>query len=107
MSWYMIILLFVVLLGAFNLSYQIYRLTELDAKCRGLKHPKFWGLFSLSGNNGGGGLLIYLIGRRKYPSAMTEDDNLKMESRKKKAGVALIFITLATIGLIISCVFTL
>lgn len=107
MSWYMIVLIFVVLLGAFSLAYQIYKLTELDAISRGLKHPKFWGIFSLSGNNGNGGLLLYLIGRRKYPSEMTEDDRLKMESRKKKAGVSLIFIAVGAIGLIITCVFTL
>ena len=51
MTWYLIIFVFMVLMGAFALAYQIFRLTELDAKCRGLKHPKWWGLFSLSGNN--------------------------------------------------------
>lgn len=43
MNWYTIILVFLVLLGAFTLSYQIFKLIELDAKSRGLKHPKLWG----------------------------------------------------------------
>lgn len=47
MTWYMIVFLFIALLGAFTLAYQIFRLTELDAKCRGLKHPKFWGFSPL------------------------------------------------------------
>ncbi len=34
-------LVFMVLLGAFTLGYQVYQLVVLDAKSRGLKHPKF------------------------------------------------------------------
>ena len=92
MKWYFIIIVFIVLLGMFTLAYQIYKLTELDARCRGLKHPKLWGLFSLSGNNGSGGLILYLIGRRKYPITINEDELAQMTSRKKRAGVSLIFI---------------
>lgn len=102
MSWYMIILAFIMFLGASTLAYQIYKLTELDAKCRGLKHPKLWGLFSLSGNNASGGLILYMIGRRKYPSVMSEDAKLLMNSRKKKASVSLAFIAVGTIALMIT-----
>ena len=53
------IMVFMVLLGAFTLMYQIFRLVVLDAESRGMKHPTFWGIFSLSGNNGGGGPVSY------------------------------------------------
>lgn len=45
MSWYLIVLVFIEILGASTLAYQIYKMTELDAASRGLKHPKFWGFF--------------------------------------------------------------
>ncbi|MCR8743886.1 hypothetical protein [Romboutsia lituseburensis] len=106
MSWYLIVLAFIMILGATTLAYQVYKMTELDAISRGFKHPKFWGVFSLSGN-GSGGLLIYLIGRRKYPSSMSEADKLVMESRKKRAGVSLIFMALSSIALFAVCIFKL
>jgi DMSO reductase anchor subunit len=56
----------VALVGAFCVVFQIYHMTVIDATARGLKHPKFWGVFTMSGNNSSG-LLMYLIGRRKYP----------------------------------------
>lgn len=34
----------VILVGAIGTMYQIYRMMEADAKARGLKHPRFWGL---------------------------------------------------------------
>ena len=96
----MIVLVFAVLLGAFTLSYQLYRLIELDARCRGLKHPKFWALFSLGGGNGNGGLLLYLLGRGKYPLQLSEEQSAWMASRKKRAGVSLCFLAVGTIGLL-------
>ncbi|GAA0127127.1 hypothetical protein UT300019_30310 [Clostridium sp. CTA-19] len=105
MSWYLIVLMFIEILGASTLAYQVFKMTELDAISRGLKHPKFWGIFSLSGN-GGGGLLLYLIGRRKYPSFMSKADRLIMESRKKKAGVSLSFLAVSTIILFAICLLT-
>lgn len=102
MTWLMVVFVFIMLLGVFGLSYQVYRLTVLDAQCRGLKHPKFWGIFSISGNSGSGGLLLYLIGRRKYPSTMTEAEQCELASRKRKAGVCLIFATIGAILMIMS-----
>lgn len=98
MTWYLIVSVFLAILGGSTLAYQVYKMTELDAESRGFKHPKLWGVFSLSGN-GSGGLLLYLIGRRKYQSSMNEEDKAVMESRKKKAGVSLVFLGLATIAL--------
>jgi hypothetical protein len=65
--------------------FQIYQMTVIDATARGLKHPKFWGVFTMSGNNSSG-LLMYLIGRRKYPIVnMSESNSKELEKRKKGA----------------------
>lgn len=95
-----VILIFFILLGVFTLMYQMYNLVELDARSRGLKHPRFWGIFALGGNNGSGGLLLYLIGRRKYQSVMTEEEKIQFNSRKKRAGISLCFLAAGTIGII-------
>lgn len=100
-----IVLVFMVLLGAVTLGYQIFQLVVLDAESRGLKHPKFWGIFSLSGNNGGGGLILYLIGRNRYPSHMTDAVRKICNSRKKRAALSLCFIVIGTIGLIFIALF--
>lgn len=100
-----IVMVFMVLLGAFSLMYQIFKMVVLDAESRGLKHPKFWGIFSLGGNHGSGGLLLYLIGRNRYPSAMTDEAKKIVISRKRKAGLSLCFIAIGTIGLIFAALF--
>lgn len=97
MEWYEILSLFIMFLGAMNLVYQIFKMTELDAQCRGLKRPKFWGLFATSGQNSSG-LVLYLIGRRKYTAVMSEAEKNELEAHKKKAGVSLIFMMVGTIG---------
>lgn len=86
-----------VIVGSFFCVYQLYRLVQVDADCRGLKHPKLWGLFAISGN-GQSGLLLYLIGRRKYPVVnMTREQSLRMDKGKKKFGVGLVFLILGAI----------
>lgn len=91
----------VILVGAVNTSFQLYKMVELDARARGLKHPKFWGIFAMNGNNSSG-LLMYLIGRRNYPILnMTEENRKEIEKRKKKAGIGLIFIVIGAIGAVI------
>lgn len=80
------------LAGGFFGTYQLYKLVQADAESRGLKHPKLWGAFSLAGN-GNSGLILYLIGRRKYPvTAMTQERRRQMESRKKRFAVGLVFL---------------
>ena len=87
----------VALVGAFCVVFQIYQMTVIDATARGLKHPKFWGVFAMSGNN----LLMYLIGRRKYPIINMSENNAKeLEKRKKSAGVGLVFLAIGVIGII-------
>lgn len=104
MKWnmiYLMIFLAIALVGALETVYQIYRMTVIDAAARGLKHPKLWGLFAMNGNNSSG-LLMYLIGRRKYPIINMADADIKnIEKRKKSAGIGLIFVAVGAIGLVI------
>lgn len=96
LSWYFGLALFILLLGGCTLAWQVYHMTELDARCRGFRHPRAWGLFSLGGNNSSG-LLLYLLGRRSYPAAYTDSDRAQLEARKKRAGVSLGFLAAGAI----------
>ncbi|MCC5437463.1 hypothetical protein [Clostridium botulinum] len=100
MKWYEILLLLIVVLGSINIAYQVFKMTELDAASRGFKNPKLWGILASGGQNGGG-LMLYLLGRRKYPSTMSENEKREIESRKNKIAIGLIFSILGAIGLII------
>lgn len=91
--------------GGIETTYQLYKLTVMDATARGLKHPKLLGLLSANGNNSSG-LLLYLIGRRRYPvQSMDETQQALMEKRKKSAGIGLLFIVIGAIGLLL-CLFS-
>ena len=85
----------------------LHRMADLSddgirCKSKSLKHPKFWGFWAMNGNNSSG-LILYLIGRRKYPvQNMSIEDQEKIETRKKAAGAALVFMTLGAIGFVIS-----
>lgn len=90
----------VALVGAFCVVFQIYHMTVIDATARGLKRPKFWGVFTMSGNTSSS-LLMYLIGRRKYPIVnMSESNSKELEKRKKSAGIGLLFLAIGVIGII-------
>ena len=81
----------IVIVGGVFAVYQLFRLVETDAECRGLKHPRFWGVFAVSGN-GQSGLILYLIGRQKHPIiSITNGQKSFMERCKKKFGVGIIF----------------
>lgn len=91
-----------VIVGSFFSMYQLYRLVQVDAVCRGLKHPKLWGAFALSGNNSSG-LLLYLIGRRKYPVlSMSEEQRQFMGRCKRNIGVGFIFLAVGAIVCVLS-----
>lgn len=91
-----------VIVGSFFCVYQLYKLVQVDAECRGLKHPKLWGLFSVAGN-GQSGLILYLIGRRKYPVlSMSEGHRDDMARRKKRFGVGLAFLALGAVVCVLS-----
>lgn len=91
-----------VLVGSFFCVYQLYRLVQVDAECRGLKHPRLWGLLAASGN-GQSGLLLYLVGRRKHPVlSMSKEQKDDMGRRKKRFGVGLLFLTLGAVICVLS-----
>lgn len=90
----------VAFVGVFCVSFQIYRMTVIDATVRGLKHPKLWGFFTISGHNASG-LLTYLIRRRKYPIVHKDENSFKqLERCKKIAGIGLLFVVVGAIGLL-------
>ena len=92
----------IALVGASGTAWKICQMTVSDAKARGLKHPKFWGFWAMNGNNSSG-LIMYLIGRRKYPvQNMSIEDQEMIETRKKAAGAALVFLALGAIGFVIN-----
>lgn len=93
-----ILFISIVLFSAMNLAYQMYRMTVLDAQCRGMNKPKFWGIL-VSGSDNGSGIFLYLLGRRKYPITISEENKQKLESRKKKIFVSLLFMTISSICL--------
>ena len=105
MKWYEILLFISMFIIAVIIVYHIYKMTELDARSRGFKHPKLWGLFASGGQNGEG-ILLYLIGRRKYPSEMTEAQKLDMEKYKKNIGISLVFLIIVSIVFVCMIIFT-
>lgn len=89
----------VAFVGGIMLNLQIYKMTTIDAKARGLKHPRFWGIFNVGGNNASGNLIFYLIGRRRYPILhLSEADEMEMKKRKKNAGLAIVFSVIGSLG---------
>ena len=101
MEKYLIALGFAVLIvGSVFSIYQMFQLVKVDAECRGLKHPKLWGLLAISGNNQGG-LLLYLIARRKHPIiSITEEQKSIINRCKAKIGVGLIFLVVGAVACI-------
>lgn len=92
----------VLVVGSVFCVYQLYRLVQVDASCRGLKHPNLWGLLAASGDNKGG-LLLYFIVRRKYPIiAISDEQRVSIEKRKKNVGVGLVLLTIGAIACILS-----
>lgn len=91
----------VTIVGGVETTYQIYKLTVLDAVARGLKHPKLWGVLATKGNNSSG-LLLYLVHRRKHPLNSIDGEQLQlMDKRKKSAGLGLAFMAVGAIGLVL------
>ena len=83
MTWYLLTLigLLVVTNGLF--VYQLFKLVELDAAVRGMKHPKFWGVLA-AGSQRGEGLILYLLNRNKAVFSMTEEEK---EQHSKNGGL--------------------
>ena len=107
MEWNTILLMVcgaLTIVGAVCVAYQLYCIVAIDAKARGLKHPRLLGFITIGSNNNSG-LLLYLIGRRKYPMIhMPESDRQEIVKRKKSAGVGLVFLSVGAIGMLVSLI---
>ncbi|MBS5114305.1 MAG: hypothetical protein KHY88_01175 [Erysipelotrichaceae bacterium] len=74
----------IVAVGAIFFLYQLHNIIVIDAKTRGLKHSRFWGILQL-GNNTGEGLIVYLIRRRNCPVInITENDRQEISPKKQQ-----------------------
>lgn len=90
------------IVGALQIGFQLFKIASLDAEARGLSCPKLWGFLAMGGYNSSG-LITYLILRRKYPVInISEKVCHEIESRKKRAGVGIIFLGLGAIGFVIA-----
>lgn len=95
----------IMLVGAFFTWYQMYQLVTLDARRRGLAHPRAIG-FLASGGHQGEGLLVYLLARKKYRIVSdTPELRGQISHYKNTAGAGIVFIAagaaLAVIGITI------
>lgn len=98
----MVIGLAILLVGSICFAHRLYEIVQIDA--RGFRHPKTWGLFSISSNNGSG-LLLYLIKRRKYPIIeLSKEDMERIEKGKKAISAAIIFVATGAILIIVSII---
>lgn len=80
----------VFLVGSVFATYQLYKLVQTDAACRGIKTPRLWGVLAAGGNNQSG-IILYLICRRRYPIiSVTGEQREFMDKCKKKFAVGLI-----------------
>ena len=63
--------------------YHKYKITVIDAKARGMKHPKLMGILATSGNNGGGSFL-YFLRKKKHPiKNITKEEEEEILVRKR------------------------
>lgn len=83
MTWYVLTLICLLVVTNGMFVYQLFKLVELDASIRGMKHPKFWGILTAGGQRGEG-LILYLLKRNKAIFSMTTEEKEELENRKKR-----------------------
>lgn len=83
MTWYVLTLICLLVVTNGMFVYQLFKLVELDASIRGMRHPKFWGLLTAGGQRGEG-LLLYLLMRNKAIYSMEIEEQEELENRKKR-----------------------
>lgn len=81
MTWYVLTLICLLVVTNGMFVYQLFKLVELDASIRGMRHPKFWGLLTAGGQRGEG-LLLYLLTRNKAIYSMEIEEQEELENRK-------------------------
>ena len=74
--------------------YQLFKLVQLDASVRWMKHSKFLAFLKPRGQRGEG-LILYFLKRNKAIFSMTAEEKEEMETRKKRLfyllGLTLLF----------------
>ena len=83
MTWYILTLICLLVVTNGMFVYQLFKLVELDASIRGMRHPKFWGLLTAGGQRGEG-LLLYLLTRDKAIYSMEIEEQEELGNRKKR-----------------------
>ena len=83
MAWYVLTLICLLVVTNGMFVYQLFKLIELDASIRGMRHPKFWGLLTAGGQRGEG-LLLYLLMRNKAIYSMEIEEQEELGNRKKR-----------------------
>ena len=83
MAWYVLTLICLLVVTNGMFVYQLFKLVELDASIRGMRHPKFWGLLTAGGQRGEG-LLLYLLTRNKAIYSMEIEEQEELGNRKKR-----------------------
>lgn len=95
----------VFLVGGVFSTYQLYKLVQTDAACRGIQNPRLWGVLAAGGNNQSG-IILYLIHRRRYPIInITNEQRAFMDKCKKKFAVGLIFLVVGVAACVWGAVF--
>ena len=88
------------LIGVVATIYQVYKITVIDSKARGIKHPKLMGLLATSGKSSEG-IILYLLHRRKYSiKNIKKEEQNEIDRRKKIALVGIIFMVVGAIGFV-------
>ena len=83
MTWCVLTLICILVVTNGMFVYQLFKLIELDASIRGMRHPKFWGLLTAGGQRGEG-LLLYLLMRNKAIYSVEIEEQEELENRKKR-----------------------
>lgn len=97
---FMAISIAIYLVGIIAMIYQLYKIIVIDAKARGIKHPKIMGLLATSGKSSEG-LIIYLLTRKKYQiKNISQSEIEEIKNRKKIILVAIIFMVIGAIGFV-------
>ena len=72
--------------------YQLFKLVQLDASVRGMKHPRFWAFLRLADS-----LNLYLLKRNKAIFSIAAEEKEELETRKKRLLYLLVLILLSGI----------
>ncbi|WP_049507900.1 hypothetical protein [Streptococcus anginosus] len=103
MTWYLLTLISLLVVTNGLFVYQLFKLVELDAVVRGMKHPKFWGVLAAGGQRGEG-LILYLLNRNKAAFSMTAKEKEELQMRKQRIIYLLVLIMILVIFLFASMI---